>query len=467
MTTGSWALLLFLFVFTLISLALAWSFSRKLNSSKTGFLVANRNLGLWEAAFSIAASWIWAPSLFISAQKAYTDGLIGFGWFLVPNVLCLVLFAFFAEKIRKQVPEGFTLSDYIRSRYSFRVQGLYWFTLVGLTVCAFAVQLLAGGQFMQKITGIPFFWCTVILTSVPLSYSLFFGLKSSVVTDYAKMIFIYSMSLWLIPWVFESSGGAVVFLAGLPGKVGTLDFFSAESWKIFLSFGLPITIGLISGPFGDQSFWQRAFAVQEKNVKKAFLLSAFLFALVPLSMSVLGFIAVGAKLDIHEVPMVNLETLQHFLPLWASIPFMFLVLSGLISILDSKLSSISSIGGHDVLNRLRGTQVHPVGAVLRSSRLSMILLASFALIVANIPGLKILHLFLFYGTIRSATFLPTVFTILGKKLPEAGVFWGILISICIGLPIFAYGNFNNLPLWIVTGSLITILASGITTRLMR
>ena len=354
--------------------------------------------------------------------------------------------------------DGFTLSDYIRIRYSPRVQNIYWFTLVGLSVCAFAVQLLAGGLLVAKITGMPYLACTLILTLIPLSYSLFFGLKSSVVTDYAKMIFIFSLSLLLIPWVVVSAGGGPVLWEGLRGQIGTLDLFSKSSWLIFISFGLPTSIGLISGPFGDQSFWQRAFAVQEGKVKSAFLWAAFFFALVPLSMSILGFIAAGSKLEIKDPQMVNMEMVQHFLPAWALLPFMFLILSGLISILDSKLAAISSIGGHDILNRFRGNQNHTVGAVLRGSRWSMILLALAALAVANIPGLKILHLFLFYGTIRSATLLPTVLTILGRKLPEAGVFWGVLSSILIGLPIFVYGNFSAQPLVAAAGSVVTILA---------
>jgi hypothetical protein len=48
-------------------------------------------------------------------------------------------------------------------------------------------------------------------------------------------------------------------------------------------------------------------------------------------------------------------------------------------------------------------------------------------------------------------------TLLNKKLNESGVFYGILVSILVGLPIFAYGNFNANPTWIVVGSLVTVL----------
>ena len=57
--------------------------------------------------------------------------------------------------------------------------------------------------------------------------------------------------------------------------------------------------------------------------------------------------------------------------------------------------------------------------------------------------------------------LPTIFAILGKRMSERGLFYGILTSMVVGLPIFAYGNFtSNIPM-IVFGSLFTILASGL------
>ena len=50
---------------------------------------------------------------------------------------------------------------------------------------------------------------------------------------------------------------------------------------MFLGFGLPTAIGLISGPFGDQSFWQRVFSIKERYIGRAFLIGALVFGVVP------------------------------------------------------------------------------------------------------------------------------------------------------------------------------------------
>ena len=59
-------------------------FTRKTNNAES-FHVADRNIGTLVSALSIAATWIWAPSLFVSGQQAYQSGFPGFLWFLIPN----------------------------------------------------------------------------------------------------------------------------------------------------------------------------------------------------------------------------------------------------------------------------------------------------------------------------------------------------------------------------------------------
>jgi Na+/proline symporter len=259
----------------------------------------------------------------------------------------------------------------------------------------------------------------------------------------------------------NSSGGLEVVVSGLFGKTGTYtDLFSGDGLNVFYTFGIPVTIGLLSGPFGDQSFWQRAFAIKRKSVQPAFILAAFIFGVVPLTLSVLGFVAAGAGMDIKNTSQVNMEVVTAFLPTWVIVPFVFLLLSGLVSTLDSNLSAIASIAGHDLLERKK-TATNK-SDILKYSKGSMVILVVGGIAIANIPGLTILYLFLFYGTLRASTLLPTIITLLKKDVSEAGVFWGVIISLTIGLPIFAYGNLHKIVPMIVGGSLFTVLASGIT-----
>ena len=52
-------------------------------------------------------------------------------------------------------------------------------------------------------------------------------------------------------------------------------------------------------------------------------------------------------------------------------------------------------------------------------------------------------------------------------MSEKGIFYGILASLLIGLPIFAIGNLNgNIPM-IITGSLLTIGLSGLISHTIK
>ena len=90
----------------------------------------------------------------------------------------------------------------------------------------------------------------------------------------------------------------------------------------------------------------------------------------------------------------------------------------------------------------------------------MIVFCVAAVGIANIPGMQILYLFLFYGTLRASTLLPTVIVILKERVSEPGVFWGIVAAIAIGLPIFAYGKFAGNLFFTVFGSVFTVGISG-------
>jgi Na+/proline symporter len=452
---GGWIIIV---TYAAIMIGSTWIFTKKLAKTKLYFLAAERKVPMVAGAFSIAAAWVWAPALFIAAQKAYEQGIVGLFWFTVPNVACLIIFAFFADILRKRVPEGYTLSGYVLERFSKRVNNMYLLELGGLSVCSFAVQLLAGGTVLATLTGIPFYQVTIALALIALSYTFWRGINASVVTDYIDMVFMVTVAVLFIPWAISNAGGSEVLLKGLGGITGRYkSLFDSTGGQVFLSFGLPVTIGLLSGPFGDQSFWQRAFALKEGSVKGAFILAAFIFATVPITMSLLGFGAAGTGLKVASTQLVNLEMIAKYLPFWTIVPFVYMLLMGLCSTLDSSLSAVSSLGGHDMATRVSYT-----GNEIDYSRIYMAGMAVCGILIANIPGMKILYLFLFYATLRSSTLLPTVTMILKERnISESGMFYGIIASLIIGLPIFAYGNFNKITPFIVAGSLMTVLLSGI------
>ena len=106
-----------LIIYALIIIGATKIFTKSERNGES-FHVGDRKMGTIVSAMSIAATWIWAPALFTSAEKAYINGFAGLFWFLVPNVLCLMLFIPFAKKIRREMPNGITLSGYMHKKYN-------------------------------------------------------------------------------------------------------------------------------------------------------------------------------------------------------------------------------------------------------------------------------------------------------------------------------------------------------------
>jgi urea-proton symporter len=435
--------------------ALIISITRGFGSGKLEFLVAQRKIPRLPGAFSIAESWILAPALFLSAEKSYTQGWVGLFWFTAPNVACLILFAYFADRMRRIYPDGYTCAGFMRDRYSPRVQSTYVLAHGGLATCTFAVELLAGGTVISAISGLPYCWTTILLAGVPVGYSLWTGMRGSVVSDFLQLSIVLGIAALVIPWTIIEGGGLNTLLKGSYGFSGTYSsLVRGDGWGVFLAFGLPATIGLMSGPFGDQSFWQRAFAIKREDVKSAFLIAPWIFALVPIGMGLLGFLAAGMGLHTDNPSRINVQVVTTLLPQWAAILFACLLLAGLTSKLDTSLSSISALAGHDVAGKTTDT------SSLWFSRSAMVFLVLGGILIANIPGLKLEYLFLTYGTMRAAALLPTIITLLGQRVSEPAIFWGIWTSLAVGLPMFGYGVINRILLLSIAGSLFTVLASG-------
>lgn len=165
----------------------------------------------------------------------------------------------------------------------------------------------------------------------------------------------------------------------------------------------------------------------------------------------IGFAAAGTGFAATDPSMVNMEFILSKLPVWVLAPFLMMILSGLLSTVDSNLCAAASMT----------TDWQTKGDNIKVSRYTMLVLLCISIAIANIPGLTVTHLFLFYGTLRASTLLPTVLTLLGKKLTANGVFAGVVSALCIGLPIFATGSLMDHALLKTAGSLTTVLLSGL------
>ena len=453
-------------VYGVFALVMTYWYSRGYDDTKTSFLVARRELNTFQGSLSVAAAWLWAPGLFISAQQAYVNGLVGLFWFCLGNFLTLGAFAYFAKKIRKESPKGFTFSGYLRDRFSPRLQWLFVVEMMILATCAFAINLLAGSKTINTLTGIDYTLATFLMAGVALMYSFRTGLKATVVTEIIKIIVVWIGVAILVPWVIVEAGGWSIVELGLGGRtgLGASILGTPFAWGIFTGFGAAAFLGHMGGPWGDNSFYQRAFSIKIDSIIPSYIIASFVFIFVPIMMGLLGFVAAGAGLDIPKelVGITNAITIGTFLPPAAVIIFMFMIFAGLVAILDSQFSSVANMTGHDLYNQFK------IGNEIKFARQGMLALAMAGLLIANIPGMQLVWLFLFFAVLRAAVWLPSMISLLKPEwVTEPGMFWGIILAAVPGEALFVWGKmFGGGSYIIFAGTLVAILGAPVLTLLI-
>lgn len=429
-------------IYGVAMISLVYLLTKKIIYTNERFLVADRQVSWIHGALSIAVSWIWAPAIFIASLQAYTKGLAGAFWFIVPNIVCFFVFAPLAVRLRRLIPEGYTLPEFIIKRYKGDKKTHLVFLVVffGYQLGAIIINALAGGTLLHILTGMNFYTAVIALSAIALIYSLMSGLEASILTDIIQMLMVLVFGFILVPWVIINAGGISAVIGGLGGITG--EFSNAFNPWIAYSFGIAMTFGLIAGPIGDQMFFQRGFAVKQKNIIKTFVASGLLFGLVPITLSLLGFVAANpafsSAIQVTDPQMVAPLTIAYFLPKAALVLFVFMAFAGLSSTLDSAYCAISSLGTIDIYKRYFNPQANDK-QLLSTSRKIMLLMAVVGTGIALLQP-KLLWVFLIYGTLASAGLFPTIFSLFWKRLNSKGAFWALTLSLVFGIPLSIYAN---------------------------
>ena len=406
------------------------------------YLVANRTLGWKKAALSIAVSWVWAPAIFIASLQSYTKGIAGAFWFIFPNILCFFIFAPIAIKIRKSCPQGYSLPDFISYKFcGNKIAHLSFLTIfLGYQLGSIIINSLAGGLLLNQLSGIDVRIAILVMPLIALTYSIKTGMKASVQTDVFQMLFLLIVAGCIIPWVLGTSGGIENLTHGLGGKTG--EFTSIFNSHIAFTFGIPMTIGLISGPLSDQMFFQRAFAVRKEDISKTFIAGGLIFGIVPILLCIPGFIAAAnPNINIINPEMVAPAVIAHYLPHWALILFTGMALCGLCSTLDSSFCAISSLGAIDIYKRYI-RQGESTISILNVSRYFMLAFTIFGTGLALLQP-KLIWLSLIYGNLSSAAFFPVIFCTFSNKLSARSAYLSIILSLLTTLPLSIYANITE------------------------
>lgn len=407
------------------------------------FLVADRRVGGVVGAMSIAASWIWAPAIFVSTRIGYEWGYSGLLWFIVPNMLSLIIFAPVAVMVRKRLPLGYSYIEAVTDK-----GGGFWQTQLTvqllMQIVIFSIQLTAGAELLSAVTGATYDYLVVGMGLTPFVYTFFSGLRTSVFTDAIQYAVI--------------AGAAVLLLVFFPAPLGTPDVrpFHPLDPTLLVQFGISSALGLLVAIFADHQQWQRAFAIKPDRVLQTYWLGGVLHGVVTLCLGTVGCLIFrmqyrsSAPLELIGINFVR----ENYSAVFAAI-YIVMALCALISTLDSGLCAFSSLA----ITRGRKNP-----ETLQKGRRFMFLLALLGMLVATFH-LPLITLWFLAGTIRLSSFAPTVLSIVATRYSGRVGTISILLGIVVGGSVFAAGIMSKSSELRTLGMFLSLSISAFTSLL--
>lgn len=440
---------------------LTYTFSTGVDKNKENYLLANRKFETVRGMFSISAAWTWATALFLAPQLSYQFGFTGFFWILSMNTLTLALFGFAAYKIRKLYPNGFTFAEHIKNTYGTWAHNTYILAFTMISVTALSLNIYAGSKLIETLTGLSMNLAAAFLIVSAIVFSVFRGLRSTNVTEIFKMVVVLGTAIAIVPQVWNIVGWEVISkgMTGANGQYGAL-WGTTEAVTVFLTTGIYFLFRHISLPWADNSFWQRAFVINPDKIKLTYALAAVVFFIAPALFASLGFVAAGLGITPSNLQLTNVLVIAKLLDTWALALVVFMLLTALTSILDSQITSLTTLISHDVLPQLNNSLTE--SQIIDRSRLAVVGIVGLSWAITNIPGVNILYFGFLTGCICMTFFVPSVIALFAPHLQSAkGMVTGILLGLFTGFPVYAYASLNKMNDLALAGFFACLVISSI------
>jgi Na+/proline symporter len=278
------------------------------------------------------------------------------------------------------------------------------------------------------------------------------------------MVVVLATAIIVVPQVWSIVGWDTI-AKGMTGKTGTYGdlWGTAESVAFFLSTGIYFVFRHISLPWADNSFWQRAFVIKPEKIKQTYAAAAALFFVAPAMFATLGFVAAGSGMTIANVQLTNVTVIAQLLSPWALGLVVFMLLTALTSILDSQITSITTLISHDVIPQFANIAEE---RSIDVSRVSVVALVALSWALVNIPGVNILYFGLLTGCICMTFFIPSVVALFKPHwIRSKSMVTGILLALFIGFPVYAYASLNKMVELSLVGFFTCLAVSAIITLL--
>ena len=409
---------------------------RKRTMSVEDYLVARNTAGGKLATATLVASVIGAWVLLSPAETGTWAGLAGLIGYGIGQAAPLVAFIFVGPRMRRLMPEGHSLTEFVWHRYG---ACMYVFTLAVIVFYMFiflAAELTGVAQAVSLLADTPLWITASIVGLMTVAYTSYGGIRATIFTDGIQFSLI-------LPLLLVSFGATIVLLGGFGDALAPVKKNAPQLLSLTHSpgveFGMTLVIAILAANMFHQGFWQRVFTTKDdKALRQGFGVAAAVVVPLILLAGMMGIMAVGNDVVGDRASVALFSLVINILPTWAIVVVLVLALVLVMSSLDTILNGIASVVTSDLARfrpEIRGL------TLLRYSRAITVALIVPAIFIAS-KGYSVLYLFLIADLVCSAAVFPVFWGLYSRRFGGLAALTSSGAGLMIGALFFPKPDFS-------------------------
>jgi Na+/proline symporter len=242
-------------------LALSFAIKTTLVRNTHDFIIADRKVGFGFGVGSVIAVWTWAMAVMMSSAMTYQWGLSGLFWFVVPNGFAVIAMIPFARILRRNMPQGYTISEFVKYRFAHSkvASGIVTLTMIFGILLEILINLKGTSVVISTVFSVDWKVAAIVGIVCVLTYSYFGGLWTSVMTGTLNTLMVTVPAAIVVAAVYEhvQGGAPAVFDAVAAANPRNLSVLRPDAAA---GFGITLAFGLLAATVADQTFWQKVWA---------------------------------------------------------------------------------------------------------------------------------------------------------------------------------------------------------------
>ncbi|MBD1172525.1 sodium:solute symporter [Pelagibacterales bacterium SAG-MED05] len=409
-----------------------------LNSKKTtnnkNYIVGDRDENIFSLTASLTASALGAWILFGPASAATWGGIGAVTGYALGTAAPMVFLYNFGPKIRKEFPNGLTLTGFIKKRFGLGVLKITLFLILFYLTIFLIAEVTAIASLLNFISQVPLWITAGVTLMICLLYILRGGFKLSIITDKYQFSFIILIII------------ASVFII-----LGNIDLSSYETIKknspnlIDINYlpnytaGLTFFIAVAATNLFHQGNWQRVFSAKNNSILKSSLIySSIIVFFIVFWMGYSGLISYS--LNSKVIPdLAFFDLILNNNSSLVIIGILILALSLTLSTIDTLINAISSliiVDGTQINRSLSGKEIKTKANII-------ILLLSLLVFILASRGYSILYLFLLADLLCCSAVITIFYGFFNKKVNSKLAASSIYCGLIFGLLFFPNIDFQS------------------------